>query len=274
MSEETLAVQQQLLSAFREMATSLVRAAPRILVALVLVVAALAVAKLVEMGLRALLKRLRFDALMERLGLTATLGRLGLSRPPAAFLARAFYFLLLFLFARIGSDVLGLTAVSQALGSFLAYVPNLVAATLIFLLGSLGAQVASRAVARMASESGIEYASSLGGLVYALIFFFVGIMALGQLRIDTEIVRLVTAGVLAAGALGFGLSLGLGTKEITRNILAGFYARKVFTIGEEMEIRGERGALKAITPTQTLLERDNRTIAVANSVYLEDVVKQ
>ncbi len=75
-------------------------------------------------------------------------------------------------------------------------------------------------------------------------------------------------------ALGFGLSLGLGTREITRNILAGFYARKVFRIGEEMEIAGERGTLKAITPTQTLLERDNRTIAVANSVYLEDPVKQ
>ncbi|MDH3745781.1 MAG: mechanosensitive ion channel [Acidobacteriota bacterium] len=274
MNEETLAIQQQLVGAFRDMAAAAVRAAPRILVALVLVIVALVVAKLVEMGLRALLKRLRFDSLLERLGLTSTLSRLGLSGSPAASLAKVFYFLLLFLFARIGADALGLTAVSQALGSFLAYVPNLVAACLIFLLGSLAAQLASRAVSRTATESGIEYASSLGGLVYALIFFVAAIMALGQLRIDTEIVRLVTAGILAAGALGFGLSLGLGTRDITRNILAGFYARKVFRIGEEMEIAGERGTLTAITPTQTLLERDDRTIAVANSVYLEDVVKQ
>lgn len=274
MSEETLAVQQQLVSAFREMATALVRAAPRVLVALVLVVVALMVAKLIEIAVRALLKRLRFDVLLERLGLTATLSRLGLSQSPGALLARILYFLLLFVFARVGADALGLEAISQPLGSFLAYVPNLVAATLIFLLGSLAAQVASRAVARMAADSGIEYSSSVGGLVYALIFFVAAIMALGQLRIDTEIVRLVTAGILAAGALGFGLSLGLGTREITRNILAGFYARKVFSIGEEMEIGGERGTLKAITPTQTLLERDNRTIAVANSLYLQDVVKQ
>ena len=274
MNEGTLAVREQLVSAFQEMASALVRSTPRVLVALVLVVAALVIAKLIEMGLRALLRKMRFDALLERLGLSATLGRLGLSSSPTGLLARAVYFLLLFLFARIGADVLGLTAISQALGSFLAYVPNLVAAALIFLLGGLAAQVASRAVARTARESGIEYASSLGGLVYALIFFVAGIMALGQLRIDTEIVRLVTAGVLAAGALGFGLSLGLGTREITRNIVAGFYARKVFRIGEEMEIAGERGKLKAITPTQTLLEQDSRTIAVANSVYLEDVVKQ
>ena len=274
MNEAALTVQQQLMSSFQDAMAGLVRATPRILIALVLIVAALVTAKLIETVMRAVLKKLRFDALVERLGLSATLTRLGMSQSPGAFLAKAFYFLLLFLFARVGADALGLTAVSQALGSFLAYVPNLVAASLIFLLGSLAAQLASRTVARTAAESGIEYASSLGGLVYALIFFVAGIMALGQLRIDTEIVRLVTAGVLAAGALGFGLSLGLGTRDITRNILAGFYARKVFRIGEEMEIGGERGTLKAITPTQTLLEHDQRTIAVANSVYLEGVVKQ
>ncbi len=274
MSEETLAMQQQLMSAFRDLADSVVSAAPRVAVALVLIVLALIVAKGVAYVVRALLNKVRFDALLERLGLAATLSRFGLSQSPTAFLGKVTYLLLLFLFARVGADALGLTAVSQALGSFLAYVPNLVAATLIFLLGSLAAQVASRAVARMAGESGIEYASSLGGLAYALIFFVAGIMALGQLRIDTEIVRLVTAGILAAGAIGFGLSLGLGTKDITRNVLAGFYARKVFRIGEQMEIAGERGRLTAITPTQTLLEHDDRTIAIANSVFLEEVAKQ
>ena len=41
-----------------------------------------------------------------------------------------------------------------------------------------------------------------------------------------------------------------------------------------MEIRGQRGVLKAITATQTLLDSDGRTVAVANSAFLEEVVRQ
>ena len=155
-----------------------------------------------------------------------------------------------------------------------AICPNIVAALLILVLGSAAAQFAGRAVAEAATNSGIEFGSSLGGLVSGLILFVLGIMAIGQLRIDTEIIRVVTAAVLAGLALAFGLTFGLGSRDVTRNILAGFYARKTFVIGREMEVRGERGELKSITPTQTLLQQGDRVVAVANSVFLEEVVKQ
>lgn len=41
-----------------------------------------------------------------------------------------------------------------------------------------------------------------------------------------------------------------------------------------MVVKGERGILTAITPTQAILDRDGQTVAVANSTFLEDVVKQ
>ena len=71
-----------------------------------------------------------------------------------------------------------------------------------------------------------------------------------------------------------GLSFGLGTREITRNIIAGFYARKIFTVGKELEIRGERGVLRSITPTQTLLvQPDDTVVAVSNASFLDDIAK-
>ena len=50
-------------------------------------------------------------------------------------------------------------------------------------------------------------------------------------KIDTDIVRIVTSLILGAGALAFGLSFGFGTRNIVRNIAAGFYARKILVIG-------------------------------------------
>ena len=61
---------------------------------------------------------------------------------------------------------------------------------------------------------------------------------------------------------------------MTRNILAGFYARKTFEMGRDLEVLGEIGKLVAITPTQTLLQQGERVVAVSNAVFLDEVVKQ
>ena len=169
---------------------------------------------------------------------------------------------------------MGLNAISDAIASFMNYVPNLVAALLILVLGTAAAQFAGRAVSEAASNSGIEFASSLGSLVSGVLVFVLGIMAIAQLQIDTEIIRVVTTALLAGLALAFGLAFGLGSREVTRNMIAGFYARKVFELGRDIEIQGERGELRSITPTQTLIQQGDRLVAVANSSFLDGVVKQ
>ncbi len=39
-----------------------------------------------------------------------------------------------------------------------------------------------------------------------------------------------------------------------------------------VEIRGQRGVLKAITAVQVLIEGDNESIAIANSVFLDEMI--
>jgi hypothetical protein len=87
-------------------------------------------------------------------------------------------------------------------------------------------------------------------------------------------IRVVTVAGLAGIALAFGLAFGLGSRDIIRNIMVGFYARKTFQIGKEIEIRGETGKLQSITPTQTILQQGGRRVAIKNSVFPEEVVRQ
>ncbi len=267
-------IRQQLLMTYQGVVESLIAWTPTVLLAVVLFISALVVAKVVERILRSVMTRLRFDTMIEKVGIDQAIQKLGMRESINVVVPRIVYYLLLFLFAKTAADSLGLAAISAAIGSFMAYLPNIVAALLILILGSAAAQFAGRAVAEAAGNSGIEFASSLGGMVSGLLLFVLGIMAISQLQIDTEIIRVVTTAVLAGMALAFGLSFGLGSRDITRNILAGFYARKTFELGKELEVRGERGELKSITPTQTLLQQDDRVVAVANSVFLEEVVKQ
>lgn len=267
-------VRDQLIATYQGVIDSFIAWTPRVLLALILVILALVVAKIVERVMRAVMTRLRFDTLTERMGLDEAMQKIGVRESLNQVVPRIVYYLLLILFAKTAADSMGLLAISDAIGAFMAYLPNVVAAVLILVLGSTAAQFAGRAVSESAANSGIEFAGSLGSVVSGVLMFVLGIMAVSQLQIDTEIIRVVTSAVLAGMALAFGLTFGLGSRDLTRNILAGFYARKTFKIGETMEIRGERGELKSITPTQTLLQQGDHVVAVANSVFLDGVVKQ
>ena len=274
MKEQTLNIGERILDTFKDMGASIVDALPMVLLGILLVIVALVVAKIVEKILRTSLSKIRLDTLLGRVGIDKTLQRIGLRQSLTILVPRLAYFLLLLLFAKTAADALGLTAISGAMGAFFAYLPNIIAALLLVILGSLAGQFAGGMVTQAAEESGIEFASSLGSVVSGVILFVVGIMAIGQLKVETEIVRIFTICVLAGMALAFGLSFGLGSRDVTRNIIAGFYARKVFRVGEEIEIKGQKGILKAITPTQALLDADGTTISVSNAVFMDEVVRQ
>jgi hypothetical protein len=274
MKEQTVNIGERVLETFKNMGASIVDALPMVILGIVLVIVALVVAKIVEKLLRASLSKIRLDTLLGRVGVDKTLQRIGFKQSLTILLPRMTYFLLLLLFAKTAADVLGLHAISGAMGAFFAYLPNIIAALLLVILGSLAGQFAGGMVTQAAEESGIEFASPLGNVVSGVILFVVGIMAIGQLKVETEIIQIFTVCALAGMALAFGLSFGLGSRDMTRNIIAGFYARKVFRVGEMIEIHGQKGILKAITPTQALLDADGTTISVSNAVFMDEVVRQ
>ncbi|GEM_PF-564323 len=265
-------IKEQLIESISALLSAVIEMAPRVIAGVVLFILALIVAKMVERILRGMLKKMHLESLAEKIGLASTLARFGLKKPLHELLPRFVYYLLVVLFAQIAAEVLGIKPISEAVSSLFAYLPNLIAAVLLLLIGSVAGQFVGRAVARAAEESGLDFASSLGSAVSVLILLLSGIMAIGQLKIDTDIIRIVTICTLSGLGLAFGLSFGLGTRTVTRSIIAGFYARKFLSVGEEVEIHGQKGRLKAITPVQTLLDRDGDTVAIPNEKLLDEVV--
>jgi hypothetical protein len=267
-------LKEKLVQSFENLVTSVITAAPKVLVGILLIVVGLAVAKLVEVVLRLILVRVRFDKLVEKAGVDKALQRIGLRQQLNLFLPRLVYFLVIFLLARTATDALGLAAISNAIGAFFDYLPNIVAALLLLILGSTVGQFAGQTVTQSAESSGIDFAPALGKLVSGLILFVVAMMAIGQLKIDTEMVRIVTSFILGGAAIAFGLAFGLGTRDVVRNMVAGFYARKFLEVGKNLEVAGQSGVLRAITATHTIMESDGHDISVSNATFLDQVSKQ
>jgi small-conductance mechanosensitive channel len=267
-------VKEKLLESFGGLINTIAGATPKAVVGLLLLLTAVLVAKLIERVLRLLLTRLRLDDLVQSAGLDKTLQRIGIRQKLDNFIPRLIYYLLLLLFAKTLADSLGFMAISDALGAFFGYLPNLIAAFLLLLLGSALSQFVGTTVRQAAESSGLDFAPTLGRAVSGFLFFIVAVMAVAQLKIDTEMLRIVTSLVLAAGALAFGISFGFGSRDITRNVLAGFYARRTLEVGKHLEIAGEQGTLRAITATHTILEDGDRSITIANATFLDRTAKQ
>jgi len=246
---------------------------PRAITAVLVILIGLLLAKLAEKMIRTAFDKFRLNDLLDRVGASNNLRKIGLQGTPGRLLSRTVYFLLIILFTQSVTRAVGLDAIADAIGAFFRYLPNLAAAFLVLFLGMIVSQFLAGSVTRSAQESGIEFAPVLGRLVAALILFVVIIMAISQLKIDTDLIKAVVLVFLGGLSMALALSFGLGSREVTRNLVAGFYARKLFRIGEKVEVGGEQGILTAITPVQSLIERDGETVAIPNRQFVEEVVK-
>jgi small-conductance mechanosensitive channel len=267
-------MKEKLFEAFAALGNSIVTAAPKVAMGILLVVLGLIVAKVVEIAFRTVLARVRFDNALETLGIDKALHRIGFRQKLSLAIPRLIYFLVVFLLAKTVSDALGLIAISDAIGAFFSYLPNIIAALLLLILGSTVGNAAGQMVTRAAEDSGVDFAPALGKLISSLIIFVVAMMAIGQLKIDTQMVRIVTCFVLGSGAVAFGLAFGLGTRDVVRNLVVGFYVRKFLEVGKRVDIAGQSGILTAITATHTILTDEERNVIVSNATFLEQTAKQ
>lgn len=270
---QILELKMLMIEALNSILQGIVHLAPRAIGAIGLLLLGLVCAKVIEWILRGILRRTRFDVLLEKLHVRPVLERISGARP-TALAARGAYWLVVILFLQAAVEVLGFVGASDVIRRAAGYIPNVLAALLLVLLGVFASNLLAGAVSRAAEPLGAGYARTLSRLTSTVVLVVVGTMAVSQLRLDTEVLRAILLTLLVGGALGLALTFGLGSREITRGILAGFYARRLFHSGDQVHISGEKGTLVSITPTQTVIETHGALKAIPNDVYLRSVVEK
>ncbi len=140
--------------------------------------------------------------------------------PSNAIATVVFWLIFLFFFvAAIGA--LKIPAVTTFMNQVLAYLPNVIAAILIFVVAALIAGAIAAAVTRVMGDTptGKVAATVLPALVMVIALF----MILEQLQIAPEIVRIAFAATVGALALGLALAFGLGGRPIAQKMLEDAY---------------------------------------------------
>jgi len=164
------------------------------------------------------------------------------------FLAIIKLFLIL-IFVVIGADIFSLPGVTRVVNDIIAYLPKLISAIGIILLGFYLAnkvkQWVSNILNLLGNNSGSIVISNV--LVFGIILFF-SLMGLNQAGIDTSLITNNISIILGVTFASIALSFGLGSKDIVREILYSYYLRKNIQIGDKIRIDDEKveGTLIAI----------------------------
>ncbi len=249
-------------------------AAPNVLAAIALLVFGHYIAKLIAYAVSKLLKKIGLDSLGDKAGLGDMAERSGFSMSASDVFGKILYWLIFLTFLISAADALGLERVSDTINGLVAYLPKLIGALLVLIIGLFAAQVVRSIVEAALGSIDLGYEKAVGGLVYGIIVIVVISLAIGQLEVETALLNQVISIVLMACAAAVALAMGLGTRDVAGNIVAGVYARDLYTPGRKIKVDDINGTIVEVGSTSLIVETaDGRQVSIPNRRLLDETVE-
>lgn len=175
----------------------------------------------------------------------------------------------IFLLAIVATaESVGWTNVSNELSSIIQYLPKVLSALLIFVLGYTLARFLKNSVRSITNSMGV----GLGNFVSEVLFYFLLVIiiltSLSQAGLDISLISSHIYIILGAFALTLSLSIGLGAKNVVGDIIKTHYNRGNIELGDTVEIDNLRGKVVSISRTSIILEtEDEKHVFPSDTFY-------
>jgi uncharacterized oligopeptide transporter (OPT) family protein len=199
----------------------ILRVLPSFLGAAAILIAGYLLARLIERWTDSLLKRLNFNKMAEAGGLSEAMERSGTRLDPIHAVGKLLFWLVMLVVILLASTALGLESINTMFGTMLSYIPTLIAAIVIVILGMIVGEFVRALV--LASAGGVEGVPTLAKLAKAAVVVIAIFMALTQLGVAEELVTAAFTLILGAIALAAGLAFGLGNRDLAGEITRRWY---------------------------------------------------
>ena len=197
------------------------------------------------------------------------LGRLSPERRLSDVVGVIVFWAVLLFFAAAATDALGLRVLSESITGLGAYVPRLLAALLVLVVGLVLANLARDAVTAGAAAAGAPYAAAVGQVTRVLILLAAVLVAVAELGIDISLLTVILAVALAALLAGFAIAFGLGARTAVSNIIGSHYARQTYEVGQRVRFGPVEGTIVAITAVAVVIRSSDGQVTVPAHQFSE-----
>lgn len=174
-----------------------------------------------------ILRALRFDRLCDRMGIGLIVERTGLARSSSYLAGQIVQGVIIFTAFLAGLNSLGTPLTRSLVERFFLYLPDLLAAFLVLVVGALISRFLGRSVLIAAVNANLPSARWLAGLTRFLVMVITTAAALDELGISRTTIIVTFAilfgGVVAAAAI----AVGLGARGLVRDLIESQFRPKV-----------------------------------------------
>ena len=215
---------------------------PRLIGFLVVLVIGWIIAKVVKTAVTKLLQKIGTDRALHSGTTGRYVDRVAPNTSPSSLIGTLAYWFIFLGALAIAVSQLGIEALDNFVASIGAYLPNVIAAVLIFVVAGAIAAAIGGLVARTMGDT--PTGKVVGSVVPVLVLAIATFMILNQLQIAPEIVTITYGALLGAAALAMALAFGLGGREVAHRMLEDAYNKGQEQRGQvkrDMEVGKERG---------------------------------
>lgn len=171
------------------------------------------------------------------------------------------------------SEMMGLTIISEEIGNLLHYLPQLLSALIIFMIGLFIANFIKKSIQTFFKSFELSGSKIISQLVFFIILAIVSITALNQAGINTDIITSNLNLIFGAFLASVALAIGLGAREVVGDLLRTFYTRRTYEIGQHIKFKNIEGEIIAIDDISMTLKTINGKLIVPIKDIVESQVE-
>lgn len=191
-----------------------------VLLVVVILIVGWVLSKVIKSLVTQVLRAAKVDVLSDRIELDNLLAKGGIKYSLSELIGVICYWLAILVTLVVAVNAVGLTVAADLLNKIILYVPNVVAAIFILILGIFVATLLKNIVQTAASNIGVAQASFLANLTEIVIIAFAVLVTLEQLKIGIRVTEITLSIFLGSIGLGLALAFGLGCKDIMAKLVA------------------------------------------------------
>ncbi len=267
---------QPLIQSLQSILTSLILFIPRFVNGLLILIVGYLVSWLARWILRFVFRHVGLEQLLDRMGVMRALQNLGIHVPVTEIIAQIVFYFLLLSFAIQAVSLMGLAPVAILLQNILLFVPRVISAAILLVLGSMLARFLGDTIIAVANNVNITYGRALGKIIEYAIVAFVAVLAVSTLGIDTTVLTTSFTIIVASAGVAIALTFALGAREAARNVIAGYYVRQNFQPGQRVTLGEYSGVVRSTAGAYTTLDvtavdGTRRVISLPNALLIRQV---
>lgn len=196
---------------------------PNLLGAVVVFILGILIGNWARLLLIKTLQMIKFETLIQDSKIKGFLLKAEITEKIEEVLGSSLKWLIVLTFFVAATRIIGLTTVSDLLVGVLGYIPSVLSAVIVLTIGVLLAGLVEGLVKGALASVDLKTARLMGKVASYTVVTVAVLAAFSELKIAASFINIIFIGFVSMLALGCGLAIGLGAKDLVSTILADWY---------------------------------------------------